>query len=111
EGLKGRLDAGLAEYDGSIFVVLVEVGVENALIHHVFLTIDLKDRPSQVMRLKHLEEVRVLCDSFLDNFGVVVEVLFHTRNDFRDDAETVTGWSLRVDGTIFALRQLRHVAG
>src|SRR5262245_11730148 len=83
ESLKGRLDARLAEYEGSIFAVLVEVRIENALIHHVFLTIDLKDQPSQVMRLKHLEKVGVGCDSFLDNFGVVVEVFFPSRNDLR----------------------------
>src|ERR1700722_6089525 len=45
-------------------------------------------------------------DRFLDAFGVFVEDVLASRNDFRDDRKAVGGRSLRKDGSVTPLLDL-----
>ena len=45
EGLKGRLNARLPEEDRGIFAVFIEIGIEDALVHHVALPLNGEDHP------------------------------------------------------------------
>ena len=47
--------------------------------------------------------VGIVCDCFLYDLGMVVYVLFPSRDDLRDDAEAVAGRSLGKDRTVSAL--------
>src|SRR6185369_5028198 len=57
EVFKDRPKAGLREKAHGIFGVLVEVGVEDALIHEVGLVFDVEEQPAQVVQLEHGEAV------------------------------------------------------
>ena len=76
EGLKGRLDARLSEEDRGIFAVFIEIGIEDALVHHVALPLNGEDHPPQVVCLEYSERGRIICDCFLYDLGMVVYVLF-----------------------------------
>ena len=72
EGLKGRLDARLPEEERGIFAVFIEIGIEDALVHHVALPLDGEDHPPQVVCLEYSEHGRIICDCFLHDLGMVV---------------------------------------
>src|SRR5438874_9211004 len=68
EVFKDGPKAGLREDAHRVFCVLVEVGVEDALVHEVAILADVKEQPAQVVQLKHGEEVRSLGDALLNPF-------------------------------------------
>src|SRR5205809_588258 len=106
ESLKGGLDARLPEEERRIFAVFIEIGIEDTLVHHVALTLDGEDHPSQIMRFEYGEGGGIVCDCFLYDLGMVVYVLFPSRDDLCDDAEAVASWSLGKDRTVSALLNL-----
>ena len=106
KGLKGRLDTRLSEEHRGVFAVFIEIGIEDALIHHVALPLDGEDQPPQVVCLEYSERGRIICDCFLDDFGMVVYVLFPSGDDFCNDGEAVARRSLGKDRTVPALLNL-----
>lgn len=72
EGLKGRNDAGLPEEERGIFAVFIEIGIEDALVHHVAFTLDAEDHPSQIMRFEYGEGSRIVRNCFLYYLGMIV---------------------------------------
>ena len=106
EGLKGRLDARLPEEVRGILAVFIEIGIEDGLVHQVVLPVNGEDQPPQVVCLEDRERGRIICDCFLYDFGVVVDVLFPSRDDLRNTAEAVARWSLGEDRTVSALLNL-----
>src|SRR3954471_21631412 len=56
---KNGADAELCEQRHCILGVLIEVGVEDTLIHEVGFTLDRKQNPPQVVELEHGQTVRL----------------------------------------------------
>ena len=74
EVFKDRLEPGLGEDGDGILGVLVEVGVEDALIHEVGVAFDVEEHPAQVVQLEHGEAVGRLGHRLLDPLGILAEV-------------------------------------
>src|SRR5438874_12139542 len=55
EVLKDRLEASLREDAYGFFGVLIEFGVEDAMVHEVGVLADVEEDPSQVVQLQHSE--------------------------------------------------------
>src|SRR5262245_17354342 len=75
EVLKDRRDASAIKESYGILRIFVEVGVEDALIHHVEFSLDGEDQPFQVVRLEHGDNVGLISDCLLHDLGMVVEGL------------------------------------
>ena len=56
---KDRVHAVLGEESDGIVRVLVEIRVENALIHEVFIIADVEKNPFQVVQLQWSQEQRI----------------------------------------------------
>ena len=56
-----------------ILGVLVEVGVEDALIHEVGVAFDVEEHPAQVVQLEHGEDVGLPGHRLLDVLGILAE--------------------------------------
>src|SRR5206468_10651622 len=106
EILKDSPKASPREDAHRIFSVLVEVGVEDALVHEIGVLADVKEHPAQVVQLKHGEQVRSLGDALLNPFGIIVEVLLCARLDLGKDAKAVARRSLRENWTVSSLFHL-----
>src|SRR3954447_22897473 len=104
--LKDRPEAGPREDAYGVFGVLVEVGVEDALVHEVGVLADVEEHPAQVVELQHGEEVRRLGHPLLDPLGVRIEILLGAGLDPGKDAEAVAGRSLGVDRAVASLLYL-----
>src|SRR5437588_3299692 len=86
EVLKDRPEAGPREDADGVFGVLVEVGVEDALVHEVGVLADVEEYPAQVVELQHGEEVRRLGRSLLELPGIRVAALVGSWLDPGTDA-------------------------
>src|SRR3954451_1350365 len=89
--LEHRVDPGLREKSYCILRVLIEVGIEYALIHEVSVAADVEEYPAQIMQLQRREESRVTGNAILDGLAVPAHRLFSSRLDLRDDGEAVIG--------------------
>src|SRR5438477_3060034 len=98
-----RVDAILAEESYGVLRVLVEVSIENALIHEVGLLVDVEEHPAQVMQLQHFEGFGKTLDRFFNLLPIRADGLFTPRLDLRDDREAIAGRSLREDGAVASL--------
>jgi hypothetical protein len=103
ELLENCIDTRRLEQLNRVLGVLVEIGIENALVHEVFLVTDVKEHPSQVMELQRCERVRARGDCVLDALPVGADVGFRARLDLRDDREAVARGRTRVRRPISAL--------
>ena len=65
ELLEDRVDARLGEESDGVLGVLVEVGVEDALVHEVRVAADVEEHPPEVVELERREHVRIALDSLL----------------------------------------------
>src|SRR5947209_17132292 len=106
EVFEDGVDAVLREEGHSILGVFVKVGVEDALIHEVGLSLDREEHPAQVVQLEHGKTVRLACHRLLDIPSMFVECLFPSGNDLRDDREAITCWTFRKDRAVSALLYL-----
>src|SRR4029077_10063114 len=106
EVFKDRSDAEIREEAHRVLCVFVEVGVEDALIHEVGLPFYGEENPAQVMQLEYRETVGLSCHRLLDIFGILVEHVFSSGNDLRQDAKPVARRSSREDGAVSALLHL-----
>src|SRR5688572_20886449 len=70
---KNRGEARTGENRHGVFGVLVEVRVEDALIHEVGFALDWKQQPTEIVQLEHGENVRLTGDRLLDGAGMLVE--------------------------------------
>ena len=87
-------NAGGREESHCILGVLVEVGVEDALILEVGLPVDLENLPAQIVQLEHGKAVWVLGNRFLNRLGMFVASFLTTGDQLCDDGEAVAGRSL-----------------
>src|SRR5258705_6641052 len=103
EVLKNRRDACAVEKGHGILRVFVEIGIEDALIHHVGLSLDGDEHPFQVVRFEHCNNVRLVSDCLLHDLGMAVEGLLLSRDDLRDDREAIARGSLWEDRAVPAV--------
>jgi hypothetical protein len=61
--LEDRVDAVLREERHGVLGVLVEVGVEDALIHEVGVLADVEEHPAEVVQLENSKAIRKARDS------------------------------------------------
>ena len=109
ELLEDRIDARSLEQLNGVLGVLVEIGVEDALVHEVRVRADVEEHPAQVMELQRRERVRARGDGVLDALPVGADVGLGARLDLRDDREAVAGGRSRVGRAVPALLE-REVA-
>src|SRR5688572_6098852 len=69
--LEHRIDPVLAEQGHRILGVLVEIGVEDPLVHEVRVGPDVEEHPAQVMQLEHGEAIGEPGDRVLDLLPVL----------------------------------------
>src|SRR6266496_681631 len=86
-----------------ILGILVEIGIENSYILEVRFPFDVEQVPSEIMQLKHGEDVRLTCHGLFDYLGVLIEGRLPSGNDLCDDGEAVASRSLGKDRTVSAL--------
>src|SRR4029077_967251 len=108
EVLKYRGYTGRAEERYRILGVLVEVRVEDALVHEVRIALDREQYPAQVMQLQHGQGVRLAGDGCFDLPRVFIEDLFAPWNDLREDRKAV---ARRGPGVDRAVSSLLHLIG
>src|SRR5207249_10131612 len=100
-------DAGLREKGDGVFGVLVEVRIEDALIHEVRVALDFEEDPAQVVELEHLEAVWIPRDGRLDALTVVADRLLAARLHLRDDREAMARGGTRIEWTVSSLFKLK----
>ena len=83
--------------------VLIEVGVEDALIHEVGFRTDVEEHPAQVVQLEHLERVGQAGDGLLDLLPVRADGLLRAGLDLRDDREAIARGSPGEDRAVSSL--------
>src|SRR3954469_25337665 len=106
--LEHRIDVVLGEERDRILGVLVEIGVEDALIHEVGLMADIEEHPPEVMQLEHSEAIRQALDGVLDLVAVLTDGLLRTRFDLGDDGKSVVGGGLGINRAVPSLLQLEE---
>src|SRR5262245_49737030 len=85
------IDAERLEQAHGILGVLVEVRVEDALVHEVRGSANIEQHPTQVMQLQDREAVRVTLNGLRETYPVVSNHLLPPRDDLRNDREAVAG--------------------
>ena len=103
EVLEDRVDAVFREERHGVLGVLIEVGVEDALIHEVRLRTDVEEHPAQVVQLEHLERVGQAGDGLLDLLSIRADGLLRAGLDLRDDREAIARGSLGEDRAVSSL--------
>ena len=88
--------------------VLVEVGVEDALVLEVQSRADVEEHPAQVVQAQRRERLRTRRDGLLDGFAVGTNRLLAPLLHLRDDRETVASGRPRVDGSVPTAFHLRN---
>src|SRR5258705_8599307 len=100
ELLEDRGDSGGGEKLDGVLDILVEIRVEDALIHEVHVLPDREEYPAQIVQLQWGEHVRIGLHRLLERRPVLPNLLLGTRFDLRDDREAVTrrralkGWTI-----------------
>ena len=80
--------------------VLVEVGVEDALVLEVQARPDVEEHPAQVVQPQRRQSLRTRRDGLLDGFSVRADRLLAALLHLRDDREAVAGGRPREDGSV-----------
>src|SRR6185437_6079737 len=106
EIFEDRMQPDIVEEADGVFGVLVEVGVEDALIHEVGLALYRNQEPAKVVKLERRQIVGRPCDGGFHLVGVLVECGFFARYDLCEDAEPVASRSSRKDGAVASLLEL-----
>src|SRR5262249_49650434 len=81
--------------------VLVEIGVEDPLIHEPRVVVE--EHPAQVMELERREHIGVSLQRFRQSVPVTADCVCPPRLDLRDDCEPVTRRRLGKDRAVFPL--------
>ena len=69
----------LREERDRVLGVLVEIGVEDALIHEVGVPADVEEHPAQVVQLEYREGIGQPRDGILDVLAVLADGLLRAR--------------------------------
>src|SRR6201995_2786471 len=101
-----RSDPGRAEQRHRILGVLVEIGVEDALVLKMQPRTDVEQYPPQVVQPQRREHVGTPGNRFLDLLAVRADGLFAPLFDLRDDRKAIAGRSSRIDWTVPAALEL-----
>jgi hypothetical protein len=90
-------DAGRAEQLDGVLGVLVEVGVEDALVLEVQPGADVEQIPPQIVQLQRGQHVGLCGDGSLELLAVVPDRLLMTVEHLGDDVEAVARRGARED--------------
>src|SRR6202022_321103 len=101
-----RGDPRRAEQRHRILGVLVEIGVEDALVLKMQSRTDVEQYPPQVVQPQRREHVGTPCNRFFDLLAVRADGLFAPLFDLRDDRKAIAGRSSRIDWTVPAPLEL-----
>src|SRR2546429_2207597 len=104
--LERGVDPHTGEQRNGIFGVLVEVSVEEPLVHEIRFAADVKENPSQVMQLEGCKSRGTFCDRILNFLSILTDYLFSARLDLCNDREAIIGRSSWKDWTVAALLNL-----
>ena len=99
-------EPGRVEQRDRVFEILVEVGVEDALVHEVEPRADVEQDPSQVVQLERREHAGVRGHRLLDGGAVLANHLLLPGFDLGDHGEAVAGGSPREYRTKSSLSEL-----
>src|SRR5262245_50019597 len=108
EVLEHGVDAVFREQCHRVFGVLVEVGVEDALIHEEGVGADVEENPAQVMQLEDGETIRQSGDRVFDLLPVFSNRGLSPGFDLRDDREAITRGRFREDRTVSPLLEFEE---
>src|SRR5437763_10550615 len=100
EVCENRGNAGLVEERDRILKVLVEIGVEDTLIHKVQPRSDVEQNPAEIMELKRREDSGVSLHCRFYVLAVIAHRLLAAGLDLCDDREAVVGGSSRKDWSV-----------
>src|SRR3984885_11896753 len=106
EGGEHRGDPRRAEQRHHILGVLVEIGVEDALVLKMQSRTEIEQYPPQVVQPQRREHVGAPGNRFFDLLAVRADGLFAPLFDLRDDRKAIAGRSSRIDRTVPALLEL-----
>src|SRR5262249_43174592 len=105
EVLKDRVYTRFREQRDGIVSVLVEIGIEDALVHEERLLADIEQDPAQVMELQGGKNVGVALQGLFESFPILAEHFLSARLDLCNDRETMTCRCPGKDRTILSLFQ------
>ncbi len=106
EVFKGRAHSQTAEDRDRVFCVLVEIRVEDALVHKVGHTIDGKEDPTKIVKFEGRQTIRHCSHCFLERLGIFVQSWLAAGNNLRDQREPVARRSLGKDRAVLTLFQV-----
>ena len=101
--LEHRIDAVLMKQGDGIFGIFIEIGVEDALVHEIGFVLDIEQDPTQTMKLKRRECVRIILDYLFENLSICPYRICRARFDFSDDGEAVIRRRARVNCAVSSL--------
>src|SRR5215204_1271305 len=96
-------DAGRSEERHCVLDILVEVGVEDALIHEIRVAFDVEQDPAQVMQFERRKNERIVGYRFFDRIAVLANGRFAPGLDLREDREAVVCRSSRINQAVSSL--------
>src|ERR1700739_1053644 len=102
-----RGDPGRAEQRHRILGVLVEIGVEDALVLKIKPRTDAEQYTPKVVQPQRREHVGTPGNRFFDLLAVRADGLFAPLFDLRDDRKAIAGRSSRIDRTVAAPLELK----
>src|ERR1700733_1528725 len=91
EILKDSIEAVLGEQRYCILCVLIEIRVEDSLVHEIRIFSDVEQNPSQIVKFEHIKSLRQPCDSLLDGLAVFADDFLASWLDLRDDRKAIAG--------------------
>src|SRR5215471_11281097 len=99
-------DSGLEEDRERVLEILVEIGIEDPLIHEVQARADVEQDPTEIVELERSENGRIALDRLLDRLRVVADGLLAAWFDLGDDRKAVIGRCPGKDRPIATLLEL-----
>ena len=103
ELLEDGVDARRLEQLDRVLRVLVEIRIEDALIHEVLVGPDVEQHPPEVMQLQWGERMRTRVDGLLNPCPVRADFSLGARLDLRDDREAMTRGRSRIGRAVSSL--------
>src|SRR5437763_4833115 len=99
-------DAGLVEKRDGVLKILVEIGIEDALIHEVQTGADIEQDPTEIMKAQRREQVWVTLHCVFKRPAVRANSVFPSGLDLGNDRKAIVCRSSRIDWTVAALLNL-----
>src|SRR4030081_1111868 len=91
--LENCVHADLFEKGYCILGVLVEICIEDSLVHEVRVLSNIEENPPKVVQLERFQYIGYVCNRFLDGLAVAADRVLSSRLDLRDYGESMAGRS------------------